>query len=379
MNDNGWSGNPAKNVNQYPRPYVTDRGTWAPIADKATGFNQNTGSNDLAGLPKSLNIIKVNTDADGKALGSDGKLHAPDYPKNSYEGSFPSGHTNKAYSRGVVLATLVPQLAPEILARTSEAGNNRIVLGVHYPLDVMAGRIGGQASVAAYMNEHADEVKAASDQLVGYLTARCKADGNGDTLEECIANTGADGSNGYRNSFVDAVSTKPVTDRASALEAYRARMTYGFARTGAAGKAFTAPQGASALLAYAYPQLTDAQRDAVLAATAIDSGYPLDASSQGWERIDLAAALSATVSIDRTGKVVAVTPAAKPSVVTVTDNGGNGSQHNGRPSKPTVTVDANAANGGQLSRTGADVNAVAVAMTLLALAGISLSLWKVRR
>lgn len=373
MNNNGWSGNPAKNVNQFPRPYVSDRSTWAPFADESTGFNQNTGSNDLSGLPTSLNIIQVNTDADGKALGSDGKLHAPDYPKNSYEGSFPSGHTNKAYSRGVALAVLVPQLAPEILARTSEAGNNRIVLGVHYPLDVMAGRIGGQASVAAYMNANADEVAAASNQLTTYLAARCKADGLGDTLEQCITNTGADSTKGYANDFTDVVSTKPVNDRASAIAAYQARMTYGFKQVTAGGKSFTAPEGASALLRFAYPSLTDEQRNAVLAKTAIDSGYPLDASSQGWQRIDLATALSATVTLNKAGEVIAVKSANKPSVVVSSDTEKPGStNHNtSQANKPSSAA--------KLQNTGVAIGGIAGAAVLLALAGICLSLRKVRR
>ncbi|KAA8824202.1 histidine-type phosphatase [Bifidobacterium reuteri] len=374
MNNNGWSGNPAKNVNQSPRPYVSDRSTWAPIKDDATGLNQNTGSNDLAGLPTSLDIIKVNTDADGKALGSDGKLHSPDYPKNSYEGSFPSGHTNKAYSRGVVLAVMVPQLAPEILARTSEAGNNRIVLGVHYPLDVMAGRIGGQSSVAAYMNANADEVAAASEQLTTYLASRCKADGLGDTLEQCIDNTGAAADKGYANAFTDEVSSKPVTDRASAIAAYQARMTYGFTQVTAGGKAFTAPEGASALLRYAYPSLTDEQRNAVLAKTAIDSGYPLDASSQGWQRIDLATALSAKVTLNKAGEVIAVAAADKPSVIVSNETVTPGdTDQNTKPS----TQDKD--KGSKMPNTGVAVTGVAAAMVLLALAGISLSLWKVRR
>ena len=48
------------------------------------------------------------------------------------------------------------------------------------------------------------------------------------------------------------------------------------------------PQGAENLLLTAFPDLTDAQRRQVLEASEIDSGYPLDASSNGFERINLA-------------------------------------------------------------------------------------------
>lgn len=309
MESNGWSGNPSKEVNQYPRPY-TQRDTWLPSKDYLTA-----GSNDMGDLSATLNIYQV-PDAEG----SDGKTHSASYPKNSYEGSFPSGHTNKAYSRGVVLATMIPQLAPEILARTSEAGNNRIVLGVHYPLDVMAGRIGGMASYATYWKANEAIVKEASAELQSYLSFRCKEDGYGDTLAQCISNTGADDDRGYSNDFTDIVSTEPVTDRTSALKAYRARMTYGFSQVGEAGQSFTAPDEAALLLSYAYPTLTNEQRNTVLSATAIDSGYAFDASSKGWQRIDLAKALSSKVTLDTQGEVINVEDAKAPEVVIASES-----------------------------------------------------------
>lgn len=101
---------------------------------------------------------------------------------------------------------------------------------------------------------------------------------------------------GYYNTFTDSVSTTPVVDRASALKAYRARMTYGFDKAsvyGGPAPATTAPvvpAGAENLLGTAFPTLSDAQRRQVLAATEIDAGYALDSSSGGWQRINLAAA-----------------------------------------------------------------------------------------
>lgn len=78
------------------------------------------------------------------------------------------------------------------MARTSEAGNNRIVLGVHYPLDIMGGRIGASAQNGQYWhNEFASSIVPASRQLRDYLVSRCAADGHGTTLAACIANTKA--------------------------------------------------------------------------------------------------------------------------------------------------------------------------------------------
>lgn len=38
---------------------------------------------------------------------------------------------------------------------------------------------------------------------------KCKAANLGDTVAACVANTGANDKNGYKNSFTDSVSTKP--------------------------------------------------------------------------------------------------------------------------------------------------------------------------
>jgi hypothetical protein len=94
-------------------------------------------------------------------------------------------------------------------------------------------------------------------------------------------------------------------------------MTYGFERTSDGGRAPRVPENAEKLLVTAFPDLTDEQRREVLAATEIDSGYPLDASSDGWARINLPAALSSKVTVDSTGAVVKVEPGQDaPGVVT---------------------------------------------------------------
>jgi membrane-associated phospholipid phosphatase len=51
--------------------------------------------------------------------------------------SFPSGHTNYAYTDSILLAMLVPQEYQSMLYRASAYANSRIVVGVHYPLDII--------------------------------------------------------------------------------------------------------------------------------------------------------------------------------------------------------------------------------------------------
>jgi hypothetical protein len=54
--------------------------------------------------------------------------------------SFPSGHTTYGYMGSLMLAILVPDRYPEMVVRAAEYGNDRIVLGAHYAMDVLGGR-----------------------------------------------------------------------------------------------------------------------------------------------------------------------------------------------------------------------------------------------
>jgi hypothetical protein len=54
--------------------------------------------------------------------------------------SYPSGHTTYGYMGSVVLAILVPERYQQMIARSAEYGNSRILMGAHYAMDVIAGR-----------------------------------------------------------------------------------------------------------------------------------------------------------------------------------------------------------------------------------------------
>ena len=54
--------------------------------------------------------------------------------------SFPSGHTTYGYAGSLVLAVLVPERYQQMIARGSEYGNDRILMGAHYAMDVLGGR-----------------------------------------------------------------------------------------------------------------------------------------------------------------------------------------------------------------------------------------------
>lgn len=380
----------AKPYFNFPRPFMEDR---------ISG-----GDSDLRSLSADLGIAEI---PDWTDPATD-RTHTAGYASlpAGYSQAFPSGHTTYADTVGLELATLLPQLGTEIVTRSSEAGNNRIVLGVHYPLDVMGGRIVGHSQVAAKLSDPSyvsGTVLPAQSELADYLASRCAADGHGDTLEECIDEVGAADEGGYTNAFTDAVSQAPVTDRASALTAYRARMTYGFAQVGTAGQTAVVPEGAENLLVTAFPTLSADQRRAVLAATEIDSDYPLDSSSLGWQRIDLPAALSAKVTLDADGTVVSVEtgqatasvvteepttdptgePTTDPSTDPVPDPSDQGTVPTDDPTTDpvdnatspaaadTATASVSAAGPAGLAHTGSDAACVGVLATLLAVCGIA--------
>src|SRR3954447_22006919 len=54
--------------------------------------------------------------------------------------SYPSGHTTYGYTESLLFAILVPARYQQMIARAAEYGNNRIVIGAHYAMDVLAGR-----------------------------------------------------------------------------------------------------------------------------------------------------------------------------------------------------------------------------------------------
>lgn len=161
----------AKGYYNYPRPFLDDRSFGYP--DKLNGLDTNLG------------IVKVDPWTDPETgLTHDGTY---DLVLEHFSQAFPSGHTAYAYGEGIVLATVLPELGPEILTRASEAGLARNVLGVHYPLDVIGGRVSGHVNVVALYSDPSyvpDTVLPARAELVAYLEDRCDADGYGSTLAD---------------------------------------------------------------------------------------------------------------------------------------------------------------------------------------------------
>ncbi|WP_374572094.1 phosphatase PAP2 family protein [Phenylobacterium sp.] len=75
---------------------------------------------------------------DSTVVGCD---HSDDKPNTSY----PSGHTTMAFTMAVVLSDLMPERSQDIFARASEYAHDRMVCGVHFRSDIVAGQAFGTA------------------------------------------------------------------------------------------------------------------------------------------------------------------------------------------------------------------------------------------
>jgi acid phosphatase (class A) len=118
-----------------------------------TLFNTAVGF-DIAALPqtsKLLSLVAGEEDADSKvaktyfhrdrpyAAEPSLKTCTPIKPGKAAN-SYPSGHASLAFSVGIVLASLIPSRSQAILARASEYAENRLVCGVHFRSDIVAGQ-----------------------------------------------------------------------------------------------------------------------------------------------------------------------------------------------------------------------------------------------
>ena len=66
--------------------------------------------------------------------------------------SYPSGHATRAFSMAVVLAALLPAKSQGILARAAQYAERRLVCGVHYRSDIVAGQQFGTVLALKLMN-----------------------------------------------------------------------------------------------------------------------------------------------------------------------------------------------------------------------------------
>ncbi|WP_373288532.1 S-layer homology domain-containing protein [Paenibacillus silvae] len=180
----------------------------------------------------------------------------------SNDGGFPSGHTNASYLAAIALAYSVPERFQELLTRASEMGDDRIVAGMHSPLDVMGGRVLATAFAASALNDPENQ--------------QLKQDAYQQAHDILLKQNGT-----AEDRFTDYQKNK---------DEYTQRLTYGFPQINSTIEPAAVPKGAEVLLETRQPYLSSEQRRAVLATTAIASGYPVLDDPEGWGRLNLFAA-----------------------------------------------------------------------------------------
>jgi outer membrane autotransporter protein len=122
---------------------VAPTGYTLPTSSNGTYPNSSTSVYDVA-YGVSITQANQNTFGDSRPV-----QVAPNsiiqYDPNAITGltgnpSFPSGHTNYAFTDSILIGMMTPQFFQSMLLSGSEYGNSRIDLGVHYPLDIIASR-----------------------------------------------------------------------------------------------------------------------------------------------------------------------------------------------------------------------------------------------
>lgn len=287
------SSNPSKYFYSSPRPYrmnsngevievVDENGlaVWDTIgsgegteSELPSGGKKETGERNYQQYETKVNIIPALEYV--KRIAEDGI---------GKDGAFPSGHTSAAYLSSFGFAYSTPERYAEFLTRAAQMGENRIVTGMHSPLDVIGGRIQSTAMTAyAYNLEENQEVLDKAYQNAGDVFGAL-AESNDMSLYEFAHTVTED------YTFENAYDEEAWEDHEANKAFYREKLTYGLPQTGTKGLDPVVPKGAEVLLETRQPYLDDQQRREVLYTTEIDSGYPVLDESYGWGRIDLVTA-----------------------------------------------------------------------------------------
>ncbi|MBW8838122.1 MAG: autotransporter-associated beta strand repeat-containing protein, partial [Burkholderia sp.] len=190
------------------------------------------------------------------------------------DGGFISGHEAEAMRDATTMAWLVPERFQEMVSRGLELGENRILAGMHSPLDVIGGRMLALAVSAANLNTYASDAQAA------YVQAH-------QALQQLSGTNGASFAAFARSG---TAATDRFADYTANKAAFMRRMTFGFGPIASTDAPPLVPKGAEILLQTRFPYLSADQRRVVLKTTEMPSGYPVMDDAEGWGRLNLFAA-----------------------------------------------------------------------------------------
>ena len=219
--------------------------------------------------------------------------------------SYPSGHTTYGYMGSLVLAVLVPERYQQMIVRGAEYGNDRILVGAHYAMDVLGGRtlatydlahllandpayMGRMLTGAPQIKDFQAAIKTARGSMTTALEAAC-----GETVRECAKeDTGRLSSPAANQAFYADTQT------------YNLPVVYTRTAHVVENVGEVAPE-AGYLLTVAFPSLTLKEADQILTETEGPGGGFLDDGSPFgvYSRLNLyaAAGKAAALAGARTG------------------------------------------------------------------------------
>jgi hypothetical protein len=213
--------------------------------------------------------------------------------------SYPSGHTTYGYMGSLVLALLVPERYQQMITRAAEYGNDRIIMGAHYAMDVLGGRTLAMYDLAhllandpAYVGRSLSDIPVIKDYPMALRAARADVTaalqtGCGDTIRVC-----ARGDTGRFNN--------PALNEAfyAVTQTYGLPVVYPKIADASEDVSKLAPE-AGYLLTAAFPSLTLEQADQILTETeGPGGGFLDDGSAFGvYSRLNLYAAVGKAIQL----------------------------------------------------------------------------------
>ncbi len=281
-NFRSFSTTPAKNAYNYPRPFRMNGSSVVADTGQTLTINTTDVATTTTTAPRTWPIYNSPT------------IVAPSLvvvrsTTPSSDGAFPSGHTVASLLASLAIGYALPERFQEMIARASELANNRVIVGMHDPLDVMGGRMAATSWAAAVIyNNYMPTTSPVITKQLAYTAAH----------NYMYAQTGTNANTLYAYAHQWDVNQDRFADWATNKAQVTAHLTYGFPQINSTTVPPLVPKGAESLLETRQPYLTADQRRWEIYTTELPSGYPLLDDPEGWGRVNLFAAADGMAALN---------------------------------------------------------------------------------
>lgn len=218
---------------------------------------------------------------------------ADEWANNTTEASFVSGHSMRGFLTAFYYAMQLPTYAQDMVVAGQQYGLSRNIIGMHYGMDVIGGRIIVLQTLARAMAND-------PNYSANYTTA---FEANREALMDALGTGAVSPVHAECGANLEACIRSGVVPSAAHYRAERNEsthyLTYGLPSVGDTTLAPVVPENAELLFRSRFPYLSDTQIRDVLATTSLPSGVPLDNGS-GWARLNPYAANGGYGRLDST-------------------------------------------------------------------------------